>query len=74
MRKTTGISFEGDRTEVLALGQLADEMGVSIGKLVADAIREKYGEELKPLVTYFRKRASQKSQSTSEKVKEVEHA
>jgi hypothetical protein len=72
-RKTTGVSFEGDKYDVAAINHLAGELGITTGKLVADAVQKVYGTELAPLVSFFRNRASQKSHSTSEKA-EAEHA
>lgn len=74
MRKTTGVSYEGDKHEIAAIKQLADEKGVTAGNLIAGAVREVYGKELEPLATFFRKRASQKSQSPSVKAGVADHA
>lgn len=71
MRKTTAVSYEGDRYEISALNQLAKEKGVSAGSLVASAVREKYERELAPIISFFRKRDLQKSQLPSV---EGEHA
>lgn len=74
MKKTTAVSYEGDKPEIKALGQLADEMGISIGRLVADAVRKAHGAELDKITPFFRKRDLSKSHTTSEKVDEADHA
>lgn len=70
MRKTLAVSIEGDRELRDALNQLAKEKQVTLGKLIADAVDAKYGSELKPLISFFRKRGYVSIQLD----KETEHA
>lgn len=62
MQKTIAISFKGDKEEVLAINQIARELEITSGELVADAVREKYKARLEPLVSFFRERALQNRQ------------
>lgn len=73
MRKTTGVSYEGDKHEIAAIKQLADEKGVTAGNLIAGAVRSVYGDELAPLISFFRKRGTSKGQMASSKASE-QHA
>jgi len=70
MRKTRAVSIEGDETLRDALNQLAKDKEVTVGKLVADAVNAAYGEELKPILSFFR-RGGYKSIQLD---KEIEHA
>ncbi len=72
--KTTGVSFEGDKSDVAAINHLAAEMGMTAGKFVADAIRKVHGAELEPIASFFRKRNLQRSRMTSDSDKVADHA
>lgn len=70
MRKTMAVSIEGDELTREALTQLAKDKKITVGKLVADAVNAQYGEELKPIRSFF-KRGGYKSIQLD---KEIEHA
>lgn len=60
---TTAVPYTGRRSELNALKQLARERRTTVGRMVAAAIHEKYGDELKPLVIFFDKRDSENFQT-----------
>lgn len=68
---TTAVPFTGERTELDALKQLARERNTTVGKMVAAAIHAQYGAEMKPLISFFRKRDYDNSQVSKS---ETEHA
>lgn len=66
---TTAVSYAGDKKEVHALKLLAVRRGISIGKLVRDAVYAQYGAEmaeaLDELESFFANGGSQTNQMVS---------
>lgn len=56
MIKTTAVSMTTDKATVDALHQLARDKKMTVGKMVADAVMSAYGEDLEPLISFFRQR------------------
>ena len=50
---STNISVEGGRPLAKALGTLAAKKNTTIAKLVREALDEKHGHELEPLISFF---------------------
>lgn len=67
MRKTRAVSIEGDAVFADALHLLAKNKEITVGKLVADAVHAVYGEELQPLVSFFRRGGYKSIQLEKEK-------
>lgn len=74
MKKTTAVSIEGDRALTRALNRYAEDNNTTVGKLVADAVNEKYGHALAPLLSFFRQRDKSNTQMAGEPEPEAEHA
>lgn len=68
-QKTLSVSLEADRNYVRALGVLAGERGITIGKLTRDAIDKVYGTELKPIVLFFEQSGLSKHHSNDKNTK-----
>lgn len=65
--KTSAVSFTGDKRTRDALKLLATERQTTVGVLVAAAIEEKYGEELRSIASFFQGRDCISSHLTVEK-------
>lgn len=64
-KKTLSVSIEADRAYIRALGILAENKEITIGKLTKIAIDALYGAEIEPLVAFFAESGLQKDQSPS---------
>lgn len=60
--KTSAVSFTGDKQTRDALKLLATERQTTVGALVAAAIEEKYGKDLRSIASFFRVRDCENSQ------------
>ena len=70
MRKNRSVSFEGDRILLDALKKLASDKDTSVGHLVAVAVDQVYGNDLAPILSFFRSDDYPNSQTE----KAVDHA
>lgn len=52
-RKTLSVSLEADKSYIQALRMLAAKRGVTVGKMVRDAVDSALSEDLKPLGIFF---------------------
>lgn len=65
-RATSAISCRQDEAFRLAMRTLASEKGVDVGDLVREALDDKYGEQLAPLLSFFRERGNNSPQMVTQ--------